>query len=74
VWHIDRLLGNDRETNNETTAVARQRPPHNSGSTSGSGVSYVVRSEIIRLYRPSSVQLVSAVQLSAVKWSELVVE
>jgi hypothetical protein len=25
LWHIDPLLGNDRETN-ETTSVARQRP------------------------------------------------
>jgi hypothetical protein len=26
LWHIDQLLGNDSETNNETTAVAWQRP------------------------------------------------
>jgi hypothetical protein len=25
MWHIDALLGNDRETNNETTAIARQQ-------------------------------------------------
>jgi hypothetical protein len=40
------LLGNDRETN-ETTAVARQRPAHNNGSTVGSYFSYVGRSEAI---------------------------
>jgi hypothetical protein len=27
-WHIDPLLGKDFETNNETTAVARQQPAH----------------------------------------------
>jgi hypothetical protein len=26
LWRINPLLGNDRKTNNETTAVARQRP------------------------------------------------
>jgi hypothetical protein len=25
LWHIDLLLGNDRETHNETTAIARQQ-------------------------------------------------
>jgi hypothetical protein len=25
LWHIDPLLGNDRDTNNETTAIARQQ-------------------------------------------------
>jgi hypothetical protein len=44
-WHIDPLLGNDRETNNETTAVARQRPARNNGSTVGNSIFYVVRSE-----------------------------
>jgi hypothetical protein len=24
MWHIDQLQGNDRETNNETMAIARQ--------------------------------------------------
>jgi hypothetical protein len=24
LWHVDSLLGNDRETNNETTTVAMQ--------------------------------------------------
>jgi hypothetical protein len=57
LWHIDPLLGNDRETN-ETAAVAGQRPARNSESTVGSGVFYVVRSEVIRLARPSLVQLV----------------
>jgi hypothetical protein len=32
LWRIDPLLGNDRETNNQTTAVAMQRPALNSGS------------------------------------------
>jgi hypothetical protein len=44
--YIDPLLGKDRETNKETTAVARQRPAHN-GNTVGSGVFYVVRSDAI---------------------------
>jgi hypothetical protein len=26
LWHIDPLLANDRETNNETTAVVRKQP------------------------------------------------
>jgi hypothetical protein len=26
MWHIDPLLGNDRETNNETRDVVKQRP------------------------------------------------
>jgi hypothetical protein len=26
LWHIDLLLSRDHETNNETTAVARQEP------------------------------------------------
>jgi hypothetical protein len=25
LWHIDPLVGNDRETNNETTAIAMQQ-------------------------------------------------
>jgi hypothetical protein len=41
------MLGNDRDTNNETTAVVRQRPARNDGSTVGSGVFYVVLSEAI---------------------------
>jgi hypothetical protein len=32
------LLGKGRETNNETTAVARQRPARNNGSTVVKGV------------------------------------
>jgi hypothetical protein len=47
MWHIDPLLGNNRETNNETTAVARQETARNNGSTVGRGVFYVVRSEAI---------------------------
>jgi hypothetical protein len=44
LWNIDPFLGKDRETNNEKTAVARQRSAQNNGSTVGSGVFYVVRS------------------------------
>jgi hypothetical protein len=44
LWHTDSLLGNDCETN-ETAVVARQRPARNGGSSVGSGVFYVVRSE-----------------------------
>jgi hypothetical protein len=63
LWHIDLLLGNNRETN-ETTAVARQRPARNNGSTVGSGVFYVVHSEAVSRDRPSSVQLVQCSQWS----------
>jgi hypothetical protein len=52
------LLGNDRETNNETTAVARQRPPRNNGNTVGGGAFYVGRSEAKSRERLSSVELV----------------
>jgi hypothetical protein len=31
LWHIDQLLGNDRETNNDTTAVPRQWTVNNKG-------------------------------------------
>jgi hypothetical protein len=73
LWYVDLLLGNDRETN-DTMAVVRQQPARKNGSTVGSGVFCVVRSEAIWLDRPSSVQLVSAVQLSTVEWSELIGE
>jgi hypothetical protein len=56
LWHIEPVLGNDGETNNETTAVARQRPARNNGSTVGSGVPFVVSSEAISRDRRSSVQ------------------
>jgi hypothetical protein len=56
LWHIDPLLGNYREINNETTAVARQRPASNNGSTVGSVVFYMVLSETIS--RDGRVQLV----------------
>jgi hypothetical protein len=46
------------EKHNETTAVARQQPAPNNGSTVGSGVFYVVRSETISRDCPNSVQLV----------------
>jgi hypothetical protein len=45
LWRRDLLLGNDRETNDETTAVARQRPALNNGSTAGGGVFCVVLSD-----------------------------
>jgi hypothetical protein len=61
LWHIDLLLGNKCKTNNETTTAARQRTMCNSESTTP------------RLYDlTGSIQLVSAVQLSTVEWSELV--
>jgi hypothetical protein len=47
LWHIDPLLDNDRETNNETRAVATHRPARNNGSTVGSGVFFVVLSEAL---------------------------
>jgi hypothetical protein len=56
VWHIDRLLGKDHETNNETTDVAMQQAVRNNGSIVGSGVFYVVRSETISRDLPSSVK------------------
>jgi hypothetical protein len=71
LWYTDPLQGNDREANNETTAVARHRPARNNGNTVGSNVFYVVCSEATSHDRPSSVQLVSAVQLSTAEWSEL---
>jgi hypothetical protein len=40
LWHVDRLIGNDRKTNNETTVVARQRLARNNGSTVGRGIFY----------------------------------
>jgi hypothetical protein len=46
LWHIDLLLGNDKEMN-ETTAVATQQPARNNENTVGSGVFYVVLSEAI---------------------------
>jgi hypothetical protein len=53
LWHLYPLLGNDRETNNETTAVARQLPSRNNGSTGENGVFYVVRSEAKSRDRPN---------------------
>jgi hypothetical protein len=70
LWHIGPLLGNDRETNIDTTDVVRQCPVRNKGSTVGSGVFYVVRSETISRDRPSSA--VSAVQRSEDLVGELV--
>jgi hypothetical protein len=81
MWYVDPLLGNDREANNETTAIASQQlrkytavlepllgsGPRNNGSTVGSGVFYVVRSKALSL----DLQLM---QCSAVEGSELVRE
>jgi hypothetical protein len=69
---MDPLLGNDRETNNETTVIAKQQlrkyatllepflgsGPRNNGNTAGSCVFCVVPSEAVSLDRPISVQLV----------------
>jgi hypothetical protein len=49
-WDIVQLLSNDRETNDETTAVARQRPARNR-------VSYVARSVAVSRDRKISVSL-----------------
>jgi hypothetical protein len=69
LWLIDPLLGNDHETNNEKTAVAKQRPTLNNGSTAGGGVSSVVRSEAILSDRRISVQAedVRGLNLAVVK-------
>jgi hypothetical protein len=50
---MDQLLGNDHETNNETTAVAKQRPAHNNLSNDRNGVFYVVRSKAVSREWPS---------------------
>jgi hypothetical protein len=85
LWHIDPLLGNDHETNNETTVNAGQqlrkyaavmetllgRGPFATMEVLLEAVFFVVRSEAISLDRPSSFQLV---QYSAVEWSEFVGE
>jgi hypothetical protein len=68
LWHLHPMLGNDRETDNETTAVARQRPTCNSESSVERDVFYVIRSKAVSRDRPFSVQLIR------VKWSELVGE
>jgi hypothetical protein len=39
LWHVDTLLGNDRERSNYTTAVTRQRPVN-----SNRGMVFSVRS------------------------------
>jgi hypothetical protein len=33
LWHVDSLLGNDREISNYTTAVTRQRPVNSKRGT-----------------------------------------
>jgi hypothetical protein len=65
LWHIDPLIDNDRETNNETMTVAKQRPARNKGSTLGSVVS--MWSAPRRYHATDRVQCVSAVELSEVK-------
>jgi hypothetical protein len=62
------LLGNSFVNRNSTGAVARQRPARNNGSTVGSGVFYVVRSEAISLHRQSSEQF-SEFQIRGREWS-----
>jgi hypothetical protein len=77
LWHIDPSRGTDSETSNKTTAVARQQPISNNGSTVGSGVLHVVRSET--MFRQtqfssvqfSSVQFSSVSECSAVEYSEV---
>jgi hypothetical protein len=39
LWHVDPLLGNDREIGNNTTAVTRQRPVNGNGGTAFSVLS-----------------------------------
>jgi hypothetical protein len=46
------MLRKHRERNNETTAVAKQRPARNNGSTVVSGVFYVVHFEAVSRDRP----------------------
>jgi hypothetical protein len=77
---------NDRETRNETTAIARQqlckyasvlepfdrqRPARNNENTIRSGIFYAVPSETISVDQRSQIWLV---QYSAVEWRELVGE
>jgi hypothetical protein len=61
------LLRNDREINNETTAVAIQRLAHSNRNTAGSDFFCVVRSET--MIQPTEFSSVSEVQLSAVEYS-----
>jgi hypothetical protein len=62
LWPTDPLLG---KTAKQTT---RQQPARNDGSTVDNGVFYVVRSEVTSCDRPSSFQLVCAVQCSGTSW------
>jgi hypothetical protein len=66
LWIKEPFLGSDGETKNETTIGDMQRSARNNGSTLEGGVFYVVHSKAISRDRPSSVQLVSAVQ-----WSDM---
>jgi hypothetical protein len=56
LWHVDMLL------DNETTAVAKQRPARNNESNDGSRVFCVLRSEAISRDRTCSVQIVSEIR------------
>jgi hypothetical protein len=68
-----RPVARKRSRKNEETAVSMQRTALNNRSTVGSGVFYVVRSEAMtRRSEFSSVSECSAVQLSTIKWNELV--
>jgi hypothetical protein len=69
LWHTGPWLDNDRETNNETIAVVRQRPARNDGSTVWSGVFNVNRFEVVSRDWPSSV---GSVQCSAISTVERV--
>jgi hypothetical protein len=65
LWHIDPLLGNDRERN-KTTAIAKQQPVRNNGSTVGTGVFY---GSVQRLYHSTDrVELVQRSGVERVCW------
>jgi hypothetical protein len=72
MWHTAPLLGNERQTNNKTTAAATQRPARNNGSAVRSSVFYVVHTEAVSLIQISSVSECSAVQRVGWQVSELV--
>jgi hypothetical protein len=56
LWHVDPLLGNDREISNYTTAVTRQRPVN-----SNRGMMFSVRS-LPKCYKQDKLEL------SSVSW------
>jgi hypothetical protein len=68
MWHIDPLIGNKRETKNETTAVARHRPARHNGSTVGSDfLRGLLLGCITRQTEISSIGECSVVEYSGVK-------